>query len=69
MRDVLVGIGLLLLVGCGVSETAVTSAAVADAKTREAETARQTQERINKELEAATLQGQQRLKNAEAAGN
>lgn len=69
MRDVLVGIGLLLLVGCGVSETAVTSAAVADAKTREAETARQTQERIQKELEAATLQGQQRLQNAEAAGN
>jgi uncharacterized lipoprotein YajG len=68
MKGLMLGTALLLLAGCGVSETAVTAAAGAAAKGQEAEAAKETQERVEARLEAATQQAQERLHQSEKAG-
>ena len=67
MKDLMLGIALLLLAGCGVSETAVTTAAGAAAKGQEVEAAKETQERVEARLEEAAQQTQERLQQAEKA--
>lgn len=69
MRYMTWGIALLALTGCGVSETAVTAAAGAAAKSQEIEAAQRTQERVESQLEAASQAAQQRMQQSEAAAN
>jgi hypothetical protein len=57
---------LLMLSGCGVSETAVTAAAVGAAKEKEIEAGKQTEDKVKQQLDAASMQEQQRLKDAES---
>lgn len=44
---------LVLLTGCGMAETASTTAAVAEAEAQEAKAAKETQSKIEKKLEEA----------------
>jgi len=60
-------ISVMLLGACGVTETAVTAAAVASSKAKELQEAQKTQARIQEQLDLANKQQQQRLQEAESA--
>jgi hypothetical protein len=62
----IMGVALALLAGCGVAETGVTAAAGAAAKAKEAEAARDTRDRVQERLDAASQQAAQRLEQVEA---
>ena len=53
------------LTGCGFTETATTTAAVAESKKQELEQGRQTQERIVQGIATAGRQNEKRLRSAE----
>lgn len=69
MKGLMAGMAMMLLAGCGVSETAVTTAAGAAAKGQEVEAAQETKERVEARLDEAAQQAQERLKQSEAAAN
>jgi hypothetical protein len=60
-------LGLILLSGCGLSETATTTAAMAEAKAQEIKSAKETQARIEKKLEDAQAAAAQQREAAEKA--
>ncbi|GAB4298294.1 MAG: hypothetical protein Kow0096_16890 [Thiohalomonadaceae bacterium] len=66
MKRLAILLTLTLLAGCGV-ETASTAVTAGAAKTREAEQAQNTQERIQQQIDAASAQAAARLQAAEDA--
>jgi hypothetical protein len=56
---------LTLLAGCGMAETATTTAALAEAKAQEIKAAKETQARIEQKLEDAQAAAAQQRANAE----
>ena len=54
-----------LLAGCGMAETASTTAALAEAKAQEAKAAKETQARIEKQLDDAQAAAAEQRANAE----
>ncbi len=56
---------LALLAGCGMAETATTTAALAEAKAQEAKSAKETQAKIERKLEDAQAAAAQQRENAE----
>lgn len=54
-----------LIAGCGLTDTATTTAAIAATKAKEAQAAKEAQEQILKQLDQANAQAQQRLREAE----
>jgi hypothetical protein len=68
MYRIVLSIGLLaVLSGCGLSETASTTAALAEAKAAEAKAARESQARIEKSLEDARSAADEQRAAMEAA--
>ena len=59
---------LVLLSGCGMAETATTTAALAEAEAQNAKAAKETQAKIEKQLQDAQNVAAQQRKAAEAAG-
>ncbi|MEJ0037067.1 MAG: hypothetical protein WDO68_13475 [Gammaproteobacteria bacterium] len=56
---------LAVLTGCGMAETATTTAALAEAKAQELKSAKETQAKIEKKLEDAQAAAAQQRENAE----
>lgn len=61
------GVTFMLLGGCGVSETAVTAAAVAKGQAQQAEQAKQQMDQFQKQLDAANRQADAQREAAESA--
>lgn len=57
----------LMLAGCGVSETAVTAAAVAQGKAEEIKQGQQTMQKVQQDLDAAQQQAEAQRKALEQA--
>ena len=58
-------LALTVLAGCGMAETATTTAALAEAKVQEVKAAKETQARIEQKLEDAQAAAAQQRANAE----
>ena len=59
---------LAFLTGCGLAETASTTAAIAESEAEQARAAKETQKKIEQRLDAAQQAAAEQRKAAEAAG-
>ena len=64
-RSLALAASLAVLAGCGMAETASTTAAIAEAKAQEIKAAKETQARIEQKLEDAQAAAAQQRANAE----
>jgi len=67
LKILLSALACILLVACGVTETAVTAASVAAAKAKEAEQAKQTLQQVQQQLDAANQQAETQRQAVESA--
>jgi ABC-type uncharacterized transport system auxiliary subunit len=67
LRYLAPAVAIALLAGCGLGETAATTAALAESEAQNAKAAKEAQARILKQIDAAQAAADQQLKAAEEA--